>query len=96
MRIDESRKVRFEGEERGEETLFILRAHPITNTGWILTTTVVLVLPIIGLGFLFFSKTINIPVDFPTMVLGVLIWFLVFLGVAYQQFINWYFNIDSI
>ncbi len=93
MRIDAYRTVRFEGEDPEEETLFVLRAHHITNLGWIFTTSIVLVLPFIVVVFLSLVNTINFPVSKITLLLGVLIWLLVVVGVAFQQFVNWYFNI---
>ncbi len=93
MRISEERNVRFEGEEPEEETLFVLRAHPVTNIGWVVTTLLVLILPGLVLVFLFFNKTISIPVSNVTIMLATLVWVLVILGVGFQQFVHWYFNI---
>ncbi|HEX7456148.1 MAG TPA: PH domain-containing protein [Candidatus Nanoarchaeia archaeon] len=93
MKINHASNVRFEGEEAGEETLFVLRAHPITNLGWILTTAVVLILPIVVSILLLFLRVKTIPLSIPTMVLGMLVWFLMILGVAFQQFVRWYFNL---
>jgi uncharacterized membrane protein YdbT with pleckstrin-like domain len=93
METGEDRKVRFEGEGIEEQTLFVLRAHPITNVGWALSTFLVLLLPGLVLAFLLFNKTISIPFSVFTAILAVLVWVLVILGVAFQQFVHWYFNI---
>ena len=93
MKISENKKVRFEGEEPEEETLFVLRAHPVTNIGWVITTLLVLILPGLLLVFLFFNKEVSIPVSTTTIISSILVWVLVISGVAFQQFIHWYFNI---
>jgi membrane protein YdbS with pleckstrin-like domain len=93
MKIGDGKDVRFEGEERQEVTLFVLRAHPITNLGWVLATSLVLILPGLVLAFLFFNKTVSVPVSATTVIFSILVWFLVILGVAFQQFVFWYFNI---
>ena len=93
METGEDRKVRFEGEAIEEQTLFVLRAHPITNVGWVLSTFLVLLLPGLVLTFLLFNKTISVPFSVVTAILAALVWVLVILGVAFQQFVHWYFNI---
>jgi hypothetical protein len=55
METGEDRKVRFEGEGIEEQTLFVLRAHPITNVGWALSTFLVLLLPGLVLASLVFQ-----------------------------------------
>ena len=93
MKTNEDKKLRFEGEGPEEETLFVLRAHPITNVGWVLTTSLVLILPGLLLIFLFFNKEVSVPVSTATIISSILVWVLVISGVAFQQFIHWYFNI---
>ena len=93
MDVDEYKKVRFEGEESGEETLFLLRPHAFTNIGWIFFTLVFLMVPLIFLIALMMIKTISIPLNGVTTFLIVAVWILITIGFAYQQFLNWYFNI---
>ena len=91
--VDEYKKVRFEGEEVGEETLFFLRSHVLVNIGWILMTLLLLILPFGMLAIPILGKTIDIPVSRTTVFLGIAAWVLIIVGVAYQQFLNWYFNL---
>ena len=91
--VDDYKKVRFEGEDKEEETLFFLRAHAITNVSWVLTTVVLVFLPIVVLAFLFIVKTVNVPISVLTTILILLVWYLVIFGVAFQQYLLWFFNI---
>ncbi len=91
--VDDYKKVRFEGEEVGEETLFFLRSHVFVNIGWILMTLFLLILPLGMLVVPILGVTIDIPVSRMTVFLGIAAWVLIIAGVAYQQFLNWYFNI---
>jgi uncharacterized membrane protein YdbT with pleckstrin-like domain len=93
MTLADYKKVRFEGEEREEETLFFLRAHGITNLNWIITGLVSVVLPIFLILFVAANDAINLPIGAVTVALGLLIWYLIVFGVAYQQFVRWFFNI---
>src|SRR3989338_5528210 len=93
MTVDYYKKVRFEGEEASEETLFFLRSHVLVNIGWILMTLFLLILPFGVLAVPMLGKTIDIPVSWVTIFLGIAAWVLIIAGVAYQQFLNWYFNL---
>src|SRR4030067_2991036 len=93
MTVDYYKKVCFEGEEAIEETLFFLRSHVLVNIGWILMTLLLLILPFGMLAIPILGKTIDIPVSRTTVFLGIAAWVLIIVGVAYQQFLNWYFNL---
>jgi len=93
MSVDDYKKVRFEGEEVGEETLFILRSHFFTNIGWILGSIFLLILPLTVLAIPLLSKPVDIPISGPSVFLAAAVWVLIITGVAYQQFLNWYFNL---
>ena len=93
MKIDEYKKVRFEGESKEEETLFFLRAHPITNLTWVIMTALAIFLPIMTLIFFAVATSIETPISIETVLLGLGAWYLVVFGVAVQQFIGWFFNI---
>lgn len=86
--------VRFEGEENDEQVLFLLRAHPLTNLGWILVTLIFLLIPLVS-GFLPIEDLLNLNLKFEAGNLRLLTaaWLLVVLGFAFQQFLRWYFNI---
>lgn len=93
MNVSEYKKIRFEGESKDEETLFFLRAHPITNLSWIIMSVVAIFLPISTLIFFVIATPIEVPISIETVVLGFGAWYLVVFGVALQQFISWFFNI---
>ena len=93
MRIVESRKIRFEGEEGNEESLFILRAHPITNVGWILTSIFAIIVPVVVLIVLFTAAKVSTYVGIITVIVFILTWFLIVFGIAFQQYLRWFFNI---
>ncbi len=93
MNINEYKKVRFEGESKEEITLFFLRAHSITNLSWILGTAAGIFLPVVNLIFFAISPIIDVPISAVTVGLSLAAWYLVVFGVAFQQFVSWFFNI---
>ena len=93
MRIVESQKIRFEGEETNEESLFILRAHPITNVGWILTSIFAIIVPAVVLIVLFTVAKASTYVGIITVIMFILTWYLIVFGIAFQQYLRWFFNI---
>lgn len=92
MGTQEYHKLRFEGEEKQEETLFFLRAHVITNLGWILIVIVFATVPIL-VSFIPFEKLVGLDISSQTIFLVLLLWYLVLAGFAFQQFLHWHFNI---
>jgi uncharacterized membrane protein YdbT with pleckstrin-like domain len=86
--------VRFEGEEDGEQVLFLLRAHQFTNLGWVLITLAFLAVPLCLKAFPI-GKFLDLDFDLESGVLLLVAatWFLIVLGLAFQQFLHWYFNI---
>lgn len=93
MNVDEYKKVRFEGESKEEETLFFLRAHVITNLGWVIMSGVAIILPVVTLIFFAYSPVVDVPISTQTVLLSLGVWYLVIFGVAMQQFVGWFFNI---
>ena len=93
MNVNEYKKVRFEGESKEEITLFFLRAHGITNLSWVLMAVIAVVFPIITLSYFASSTVVDVPISTQTVVIGLGVWYLVVFGVAYQQFVGWFFNI---
>lgn len=93
MSLDSPIPLHFEGEEEDEEVLIVLRAHPLVQIGWILSTIFFLFLPFIGLLALFFFQPVGLPFSLITATVAFLVWALLILGVAFQQFLHWYFNL---
>ena len=93
MNPDSPIPLRFEGEEADEKVLIVLRAHPIVQIGWILSTIFFVLIPLVGLLALFFIQPTGMPFSLVTATVAFLVWVLLILGVAFQQFLHWYFNL---
>jgi len=85
---------RFETQGPDEKILFVLRAHPIVNLGWILFGAFFLLLPLLLVSLLP-VLSINLPAAVSARsIFGlVLVWYLITLGALLQAFLLWYFNI---
>ena len=93
MAAEENEKVRFAGEWANEKTLFVLRAHGFTNISWVLPNVILLMLPLVVWSFWLLNLSVKVPLSFLTGAMATLVWVLVVLGVAFQQFLHWYFNL---
>lgn len=86
--------VSFEGEEKGEKILLLLRAHIVTLVPSVLLVTFLAVVPFL-VGPVFSVLQVDL-LEFlgegQLMVLG-LFWYLLVFGVAFYKFIFWYFNV---
>jgi hypothetical protein len=78
---------RFVDEMEDEKVVMILRAHPITNFGWIALTLLMLLVPQILTGF---GALTLVPVKY--LFMGKLIWYLITLGFAFEKFLDWYYS----
>lgn len=87
-------KIRFDKQEENEVIELFLRQHPIVNVFWVSATIIALVLPALFLqleaifGFNFSSQ---IPLNL--LVGGLIIYYLLILAYAFEQFLGWYFNV---
>ncbi|OIP97915.1 hypothetical protein AUJ94_01185 [bacterium CG2_30_40_12] len=84
----------FESQENNEKILYLLRRHPVTNIGWMLTAFLMsaspLILMILSLSYeLNFSA--SVPVKYQSVI--VLVWYLITIAFALESFLNWYFNV---
>jgi len=85
---------RFETQGPDEKILFVLRAHPIVNLGWILFGALFLLLPILLTTLLpIFSVSLPAAISARGIFGLVLVWYLITFGVVLQNFLLWYFNI---
>ncbi len=84
----------FESQEKGEEIVFLLRRHWVTNVGWLLRSLLLLFVPLVVV-FLFREESLTFlaawPVNFEVLVL--LLWYLLVLGYTLEAFLTWYFNV---
>lgn len=87
-------KIKFDKQEENEIIELFLRQHPIVNVFWVTATIIALILPALFLqleavfGFNFSSQ---IPVNL--LIGGLIIYYLLVLAYAFEQFLSWYFNV---
>ncbi len=88
------RNVHFESQEENEEMYFLLRRHPITNLGWIITAIVMLFTPLIVIEVFQYTKFDSFQY-FPAQyqVVMILLWYLFTLFYTFESFLIWYFNV---
>lgn len=79
---------RFTTQQDDEEIVLLLRAHPITNAGWVLIVILTLILPGVILGTGVFAA---VPGKF--ILVGKLVWYLVTLMYAMERFMFWYYSV---
>ncbi|KKU57325.1 MAG: hypothetical protein UX80_C0019G0017 [Candidatus Amesbacteria bacterium GW2011_GWA2_47_11b] len=79
---------KFMTQQEDEEIVLLLRAHPITNIGWVLLVILMLVLPSVILGTGVFAA---VPGKF--ILVGKLVWYLVTLMYAMERFMFWYYSV---
>src|SRR3989344_3883938 len=79
---------KFINEQMDEEVVLLLRAHPVTNSGWILLVILGLILP----GLLVVIGIFE-PVPAKFVFMGRLIWYLGVLGFGLEKFFNWYYSV---
>lgn len=87
--------VKFDSQEVGEEILYLLRRHGVTNVPWIIGAVVFFLLPIISFRFFDFAELPDqVPLDLLPVVAT--FWYLVTLGYVFESFLNWYFNVNIV
>src|SRR3972149_7810694 len=80
--------VNFETRESEEKVVLMMRKHPITNLGWILIASVMVLAPSL-VGFVPFIGAI--PANF--RFIGILGWYLVTTAYLLENFLTWFFNV---
>lgn len=83
----------FEGQQKGEQIIFLLRQHPITQILAILAVFAIAILPFV---FLFIdSLYLHFLTLLPLKTRFFLLfsWYLLVLGFAFERFLFWYFNV---
>lgn len=92
--FDHPTNISFAEQEADETIILFLRQHPIVNIPWILASLIASILPVVFIQLDtifnagFFS---NIPNSL--LIAGLIIYYLLILGYAIEQFLHWYFNI---
>jgi hypothetical protein len=78
---------RFINEQKDEIVVMMVRAHPITNLGWIFTVLFMLALAAV------LPFEMMFPISYKFIFVGRLVWYLVTLGYAFEKFLNWYYSV---
>lgn len=87
--------IHFRNQEPDEKILLFLRRDLITNLIWIVTSIVLLTIPILSIPFIDLSKPIFIfPIKY--IIFFVLFYYLLVFTYIYINFITWYFNIGLV
>lgn len=79
---------KFFTQQDDEEVIMLLRAHPITNVGWILLTILMILLPVI-LEMTGIFK--GVPGGF--MFVGKVTWYLMAFAYSFEKFLFWYYSV---
>lgn len=88
------KKIKFDTQEQSEVIELFLRQHLIVNVFWVVTSLLLLILPPVffQLDSLFgFNFTSEVPVNILSG--GLIIYYLLLLAYAFEQFLSWYFNV---
>lgn len=82
------RKTAFSTQARDEQILLLLRKHPITQLGWVLSAIIIFFIPIIFAGVPLLDF---LPLNFQFAAL--IGWYLMLTGFIIESFLTWYFNV---
>lgn len=86
-------KIKFDKQEDNEVIELFLRQHPIVNVFWVSLTLFLLILPAIMLQIdtlLGFNLSLQLPLNI--LVGSLIIYYLLLIAYAFEQFLSWYFN----
>lgn len=85
--------LRFEGQDREEKILLLLRTHPITTLSWIVSATALFFLPFFLPGLLL-QTGFDLSFLSPTYgIVFLIINYLLVLIIVFEGFLHWYFNV---
>jgi len=83
--------VDFETKNKEEKVVLLLRRHPITNLRWILIAVILILAPLVLSSFPILDF---LPANFRFV--AVLGWYLITLAFIFENFLNWFFNVNII
>lgn len=93
----ENPNVKFKDQEAGEVVLLLLRRHFVTNSGWLLASLALVLLPpivLIGNPLPTFLSLSFLPANY--LIFSLLIWYLFVLGFVLHRFLDWFFNVTLV
>lgn len=88
--------IKFRGQHAQEEILLFLRKHWITNTGWIIVSFLLIIIPIFGLPFIDVIDLLPPAITFGYIIIGFAFWYLITLGYILLNFLFWFYNVNII
>ena len=91
--LEHPKNFRFQGQDKDEEIILVLRAHPVTNLNWIIPAVMIFFIPLIipklipylGFDFSFLSNELLISMN--------IINYIIVLVIVFEGFLGWYFNV---
>ena len=92
--VERPGKMRFDTQAADEEVILLLRRHWFTNLPWLSLVLLMLFIPFIISRLAFagqFEAFQAIPARF--QLVGLLVWYILTLGVCFESFVMWYFNV---
>ncbi len=92
--VERPRKMRFETQTDDEEVVLLLRRHWFTNLSWLALVLIMLFVPPIIFQLVAADQLETfqaIPARF--QLVGTLVWYILTLGLAFESFVMWYFNV---
>lgn len=87
------RKIKFRTQNPGEKVYLLVRAHIITNVGWIIRFAVLNVVPILVLEFFNYFNLDTGFIAYDYVVLVLLVYYVTITAGALMSFLRWYYNI---
>lgn len=90
----EPRGIGFEGQDRGEQIILLLRAHIVTLAGTLIAVFLMLLVPFVVVP-LFAAIQINLSLILTSGQLFwlIVVWYLFTFGFAFYRFLFWYYNV---
>jgi len=79
---------KFITQQQDETIVLLLRSHPITNIGWMLTVIMLVVLP-----FLITASGIFPSLPNKYLFMGQLIWLMATMLYGFERFLSWYYSV---
>ncbi|RJR26855.1 PH domain-containing protein [candidate division WWE3 bacterium] len=84
----------YDGEDNDEKILYVIRRSRITNLSWILLAVIMFFVPFLANPFLRSFKVAGVSlVSIKFVIIFTLSWYLATIGLAFFNFLNWYFNV---
>jgi len=84
-------RINFIQQDKEEQVVLLLRRHPITNLGWIITSFFLLIAP----GFVSVLPAFEaLPPGFKTV--SYMLWYLIIFSFIYEKFLSWFYNVNVV